>query len=85
MVEHQGTCFAEGQRPIVIVCKDARDWIDPESIMFYTGFKKCDISMITKNNMDKFQNCVIVLDDMGDKLNKDIDIILLMVDIIIFK
>ena len=28
--------------------------------------------MITKNNMHKFQNCVIVLDDMGDRLNKDI-------------
>ena len=28
--------------------------------------------MITKNIMHKFQNCVIVLDDMGDRLNKDI-------------
>ena len=28
--------------------------------------------MITKNNMFKFQNCVIVLEDMGDSLNKDI-------------
>ena len=28
--------------------------------------------MITKINMHKFQNCVIVLDDMGDRLNKDI-------------
>ena len=27
--------------------------------------------MITKNNMHKFQNCVIVL-DMRDRLNKDI-------------
>ena len=57
---------------IVIVCKDYRDWIDPESNKFYTGFNKCDINMITKNNMHKFQNCVIVLDDMGDMLNKDI-------------
>ena len=57
---------------IVIVCKDDRDWIDPESNKFYTGLNKCDINMITKNNMHKFQNCVIVLDDMGDKLNKDI-------------
>ena len=57
---------------IVIVCKDDRDWIDPESNKFYTGFIKCDINMITKNNMHKFQNCVIVLDDMGDRLNKDI-------------
>ena len=28
--------------------------------------------MITKNNMHKFQNCVMALDDMGDRLNKDI-------------
>ena len=57
---------------IVIVCKDDRDWIDPESNKFYTGFNKCDIKMITKNNMHKFQICVIVLDDMVDRLNKDI-------------
>ena len=57
---------------IVIVCKDDRDWIDPESIKFYTGFNKFDINMITKNNMHKFQNCVIVLDDLGDSLNKGI-------------
>ena len=57
---------------IVIVCKDDRDWIDPESNKFYTGFNKCDINMITKSNMHKFQNCVIVLDDMGDMLNMDI-------------
>ena len=62
----------QDQRSIVIVCKDDRDWIDPESNKFYTGFDKCDINMITKNNMHKFQNCVIVLDDMGDRLNKDI-------------
>ena len=54
------------------MCKDERDWIDPESNKIYTGFNKCDINMITKNNMHKFQNCVIVLDDMGDRLNKDI-------------
>ena len=57
---------------IVIVCKDDRDWIDPESDKFSTGFNKCDINIITKNNMHNFQNCVIVLDDMGDRLNKDI-------------
>ena len=49
------------------------DWINPETNKFYTGFNKCDMNMITKNNMQKFRNCVIVLDDMGDKLNKDID------------
>ena len=57
---------------IVILCKDDRDWIDPESNKFYTGFNKRDINMIKKNNLQKFQNCVIVLDDMGDRLNKDI-------------
>ena len=57
---------------IVIVCKDDRYWIDPESNKFYTGFNKGDMNMITKNNMHKFKNCVIVLDDMGDRLNKDI-------------
>ena len=57
----------QDQRSIVIVCKD-----DTESNKFYTEFNKCDINMITKNNMHKFQNCVIVLDDMGDRLNKDI-------------
>ena len=53
------------------MCKDDRDWIDPESTKFYTGFNKCDINIITKN-MHKFQNFVIVLDDMGNRLNKDI-------------
>ena len=62
----------QDQRSIVIVCEDDRDWIDPESNKFYTGFNKCDINMMTKNNMHKFQNCVILLDDMGDRLNKDI-------------
>ena len=68
----------QDQRSIVIVCKDDRDWIDPESNKFYTGFNKCDITGFNKcdinmitNNMHKFQNCVIVL-DMGDRLNKDI-------------
>ena len=54
------------------MCRDDRDWIDPESNKFYTGFNKSDINVITKNNMHKFQDCVIVLDDMGGRLNKDI-------------
>ena len=54
------------------MCKDDRDWIDLESIKFYTGFIKGDINITTKNKMHKFQNCVIVLNDMGDRLNKDI-------------
>ena len=58
-------------KKIVIMCKGDRDWIDPESNKFYTGFNKCDINMIIKNNMHKFQIYVIVLDDMGDRLKKD--------------
>ena len=56
---------------IVIACKDDRDGIDPESNRFYTGFNKYDINMITRNNMHKFQNCVIVFHDLGDRLNRD--------------
>ena len=72
LVNHEKSSFTDQAKNIVIVCKDDRDWIDPESNKFYTGFNKCDINMITKNNMHKFQNCVIVLDDMGDRLKKDI-------------
>ena len=36
------------------------------------GFDKFDKNKITTNNMYKFKDCVIVLDDMGDRLNKDI-------------
>ena len=72
LVNHEQSSFTDQAKNIVIVCKDDRDWIDPESNKFYTGFNKCDINMITKNNMQKFQICVIVLDDMGDRLNKDI-------------
>ena len=60
---------------IVMVCKYDRDWINPDTGEFYIGFNKCDINMTTsksKKNMSKFKNCVIVLDDMGDNLNKDI-------------
>ena len=62
----------EQAKKIVIMCKDDRDWIYPESNKFYTWFNKCDINMITKNNMHKFQNCVIVLDNMVDRLNNDV-------------
>ena len=57
---------------IIIVCKDDRDWIDPETGEFYIGFNKCDINMITSKNKSKFKDSVIVPDDKGDKLNKDI-------------
>ena len=51
LVNHEQSSLADqdqDQRSIVIVCKDDRDWIDPESNKFYTGFNKCDINMITK-------------------------------------
>ena len=73
LVNHEQSSFTDQAKNIVIViAKDDRDWIDLESNKFYTGFNKCDINMITKNIMHKFQNCVIALDDMGDRLNKDI-------------
>ena len=59
-------------KKIIIVCKDDRDWIDPETGEFYIGFKKCDINMITSKNKSKFKDSLIVLDGMGDKLNNDI-------------
>ena len=62
----------EQAKNIAIVCKDDTDWIDPETGDFYIGFNKCDMSMITTKSMSNFKYSVIVLDDMGDKLNKDI-------------
>ena len=57
---------------IIIVCKDERDLINPESCKPYIEFNMWDISMITSINMPNFKESVIVLDDMGGKLNKDI-------------
>ena len=56
----------------IIVWKDGNDWIDPKTGAPYAGFEMGDINMITMKNILKFQNSVIVLDDMGDKFNKDI-------------
>ena len=56
----------------IIVCKDDGDWTDPETGEFYIGFTKCDINIIISKNKSKFKDSVIVLDDMGDKLNKDL-------------
>ena len=64
--------FTEQAKNLVIVCKDDRDWIDPETGEFYIGFNICDENMITSKNKSKFKDSVIVLDDMGEKLNKDI-------------
>ena len=60
------------RRFIIIICKDEMDWIDTKTGKLYAGFDMGDINMITMNNILRFQNSVIVLDDMGDKFNKDI-------------
>ena len=62
----------EQAKNIALACKDDTHWIDPETGEFYIGFNKYDMSMITTKNLSNFKDSVIVLDDMGDKLNKDI-------------
>ena len=75
----------QDNKNIIIVCKDERDWINPETGKSYSDFNTCLISMITSKNMHIFRDGVIVLDDMGDKLNKDIAYFLQKENIIIFK
>ena len=65
MVEHD-------RRSIIIVSKDEKDWSDPKTGAPYDRSEMGDINMITMKNILKFKNSVIVLDDMGDKFNKDI-------------
>ena len=60
------------RRSIIIVCKDERDWTDPEAGEPYAGFDMGDINMITMKNLIKLKNIVFVLDDMGDKYNSHI-------------
>ena len=57
------------QRSIIIVCKDERDWIYTETGNPFDEFNMCELSTITAQNILKFQNSVIALDDMGDKFN----------------
>ena len=70
--QDQGTCLTDDQRSIIIICKDERDWINSETGKPYSEFNMSDINMITSKNMHMFQNSVIVLYDMGDKLNRDL-------------
>ena len=72
MVNHEQSSFTDQAKNIIIVCKHDRDWIDPETGEFYIRFDTCDINMITSKEKSKFKDSVIVLDDMVDKLNKDI-------------
>ena len=61
----------EHENKIIIVCKDESEWINPETGMPYDGFIMCGIVMITSKNIDPFEKCVIVIDDMGNKLKND--------------
>ena len=72
MVNHEQSSLTDQAKNLIIVCRDDRDWIDPDTGVFYIGFNTCDINMITSKNKSKFKDSVIVLDYMGDKLNKDI-------------
>ena len=56
----------------IIVCQIERDWITPETGKQYSDLKMCDIKEITSKNIDNFENCVFVLDDMGNKFKNDI-------------
>ena len=71
-VQEQVPEQVQEQKQLIIVCRDERDWINPTTNTVYSNFIMCDIIMITKENMLNFKNRVIVFDDMGDKLNKDI-------------
>ena len=61
----------QDQKTINIVCTDERDWINLETGKPYAEFNMCVIKMITSKNMPNFKDSVIVLDDMGNKLNGD--------------
>ena len=62
MVKHdQRSVVEHDQRSIVIVCKDERDWIDPETKTIYEDVLMCDINMFTKKNMPEFKNSLIFL------------------------
>ena len=69
---HQGACFSDGQRPIIIAYKDKKDWINPEIGVPYVGFEMGDINMITIKNIDLLKYSIIVLDDMGSEFSRHI-------------
>ena len=39
--------------------------------MLYDAFNMCGIDMITSENIEHFDNCLIDFDDMGNKLKSD--------------
>ena len=62
----------EHKKKIIVVCKEEKGWINPGTGMPYDGFNICGIDMITSKNIDYFENCVIVIDDMSKKLKINI-------------
>ena len=42
LVNHEQSSFTDQAKNIIIVCKDDRDWIDPETGEFYIGFNTCN-------------------------------------------
>ena len=62
----------EDQKHIILVCKDERYWINPETGKHYSDLNMCDIKENTSKIIDNFENCVIVLDDMCNKIKNDI-------------
>ena len=55
LVNPEQNSFTDQAKNRVIVCKDYREWIDPESNKFYTVFNNCDINMITKKKWINFK------------------------------
>ena len=68
--------YREEERPIIVGCEDNSD---------LEGYTTVDFKEVVENNIEDFEDAIIVLDDMGDKLNKKETLILQMQDIIIFK
>ena len=51
----------EKERPIIEACEDKSDW---------EGYTTVGIKKNTKNNIEDFRDGILILDDMGSKLNK---------------
>ena len=65
----RGNCLYN--KDITIVCKDERGWINQETGKIYSGFSISDINVIISKKKPNFEDSVMALEDMGDKLNKD--------------
>ena len=68
--------YREEERPIIVACDDKSD---------LEGYTTVDFKEVVKNNIEDFKDAIIVLDDMGDKLNKKETLILQVEEIISFK